>query len=57
MGIPLSADMVRSVENRFRPGMMRWRYEDGLVLYASLGASDDAYDWVHSMYSCVIGRD
>ena len=57
MGIPLSADMVRSVENRFRPGMMRWRYEDGLVLYASLGASDDAYDWVHSMYSCVIGSD
>ena len=31
--------MVKSVEGRYRPGMMAWHYEHGLVLYASLAAA------------------
>ena len=60
--IPLSLQMVKSVEKRYRPGMMRWHYEHGLVLFASLKAADfhkddSVYPWVYSMYDCLIGDD
>lgn len=59
---PLSLKMAKSVEQRYRPGMMNWHYEHGLVLFASLQAADfhkDAsiYPWVYSMYSPLIGED
>ena len=61
-GIPLSLRMARSVERRYRPGMMKWHYEHGLVLFASLKAADfhgddSIYPWVYSMYSPMIDGD
>ena len=59
--IPLSVDMAKSVEKRYRPGMMKWHYEHGLVLYASLIAGAlhgvDTYPWVYSMYDPMIRPD
>lgn len=60
--LPLSLQMVKSVEKRYRPGMMKWHYEHGLVLFASLKAADlhkddSVYPWVYSMYDCLIGDD
>ena len=54
--------MVRSVMKRYRPGMMKWHYEHGLVQYASLEASslykdDSVFPWVYSMYDPMIGED
>ena len=62
MDLPLSLRMAKSVERRYRPGMMAWHYEHGLVLYASLRAadihSDDTiYPWVYSMYDKLISSD
>lgn len=59
---PLSLKMAKSVEQRYRPGMMNWHYEHGLVLFASLNAAtfhgdDSIYPWVYSMYSPLIGED
>ena len=61
-GIPLSMRMAKSVEKRYRPGMMKWHYEHGLVLYASLAAArlhgdDTVYPWVYSMYDPMIAPD
>ncbi len=61
-GIPLSLQMVKSVERRYRPGMMLWHYEHGLVLYAALRAGDvhgdeSVYPWVYSMYSPMVHED
>ena len=58
----LSIEMVRSVMKRYRPGMMKWHYEHGLVQYASLEASslykdDSVFPWVYSMYDPMIGED
>ena len=60
--LPLSLQMAKSVEKRYRPGMMQWHYEHGLVLYASLRAADyhgddSIYPWVYSMYDRLIGED
>ena len=60
--LPLSLQMVKSVEKRYRPGMMRWHYEHGLVLFASLLAGDyhkdeSVYPWVYSMYDRLILDD
>ncbi len=62
MAEALSIMMVRSLEKRYRPGMMNWHYEHGLALYASLIASslykdDSIYPWVYSMYSPLINDD
>lgn len=62
MDTPLSLRLVKSVEERYRPGMMAWHYEHGLVLYASLRAADiygdeTIYPWVYSMYDKVIGKE
>ncbi len=62
MEAPLSLRMAKSVEGRYRPGMMAWHYEHGLVLYASLAAADihgdeTVYPWVYSMYDRLIGKD
>lgn len=59
---PLSLRMAKSVERRYRPGMMKWHYEHGLVLYASLKAAelygdDSVYPWVYSMYDPMIAAD
>ena len=59
---PLSLAIAKSVEKRYRPGMMRWHYEHGLVLLASLRAAeqhkdDSIYPWVYSMYDPMIGPD
>lgn len=59
---PLSMKMVKSVEKRYRPGMMKWHYEHGLVLLASLRAAklhndDSVYPWVYSMYDPMIAED
>ena len=60
--LPLSLQMVKSVEKRYRPGMMKWHYEHGLVLFASLKSGnlhkdDSIYPWVYSMYDCLIRDD
>ena len=60
--LPLSLKMAKSVENRYRPGMMHWHYEHGLVLFASLKSAsfhkdESIYPWVYSMYSPLIGED
>ena len=62
MDTPLSLRMAKCVEERYRPGMMLWHYEHGLVLYASLAAAavhgdESVYPWVYSMYDRVIGED
>ena len=62
MEMPLSLRMAKSVEERYRPGMMLWHYEHGLVLYASLRAADihgdkSIYPWVYAMYDRLIGND
>jgi len=54
--------MAKSVEKRYRPGMMKWHYEHGLVLFASLKAGDlycdeSIYNWVYSMYDRLIAQD
>ena len=58
----LSLKMAKSVETYYRPGDMKWHYEHGLVLYASLKAADhykdeSIYPWVYSMYDRLIGDD
>ncbi|MBR1919047.1 MAG: glycoside hydrolase family 88 protein [Spirochaetales bacterium] len=60
--LPLSLRMAKSVENRYRPGMMQWHYEHGLVLFASMASADyygnaSIYPWVYSMYDPLIGKD
>lgn len=60
--LPLSLRVAKSVEKRYRPGMMAWHYEHGLVLYANLRAADlhndeTIYPWVYSMYDRLIGED
>ena len=62
MDTPLSLEMAKSVEKRYRPGMMAWHYEHGLVLYASLRAADihgddSIYPWVYSMYDRLVKED
>ena len=62
MDLPLSLRMAKSVEGRYRPGMMLWHYEHGLVLYASLKSADTYNDdsifpWVYSMYDRLIEKD
>ncbi len=62
MELPLSLRMAKSVESRYRPGMMAWHYEHGLVLYASLRSADvhgdeSVYPWVYSMYDPLIAPD
>ena len=59
---PLSLAIAKSVESYYRPGMMLWHYEHGLVLYASLKSAsfhgdDSIYPWVYSMYDGLIGPD
>ncbi len=58
----LSQRMADSVIKRYRPGMMRWHYEHGLVIMAArqVGSliGDPSYDaWALSMYSPLIGED
>ena len=60
--LPLSLAVAKSVEKRYRPGMMKWHYEHGLVLLASLRAAEhygdeSVYPWVYSMYDPLIGPD
>ena len=60
--MPLSLAIAKSVESYYRPGMMLWHYEHGLVLYASLRSAewhkdDSIYPWVYSMYDRLIGPD
>lgn len=63
---PLSIDMVQTVMKRYRPGMMSWHYEHGLVLLACLKAgaqypgselAQEIPAWVQSLYSPVIHDD
>ncbi len=59
---PLSILMAKSVEKRYQPGMMKWHYEHGLVLFASLKAAElhsdpTIYPWVYSMYDRLIEKD
>lgn len=58
----LSIKIAKSVEKRYRPGMMKWHYEHGLVLFASLQAAklhgdETIYPWVYSMYDPMIGEN
>ncbi len=58
----LSLDIIRSVQKRYHSGMMKWHYEHGLVLYASLLAAEkyndrSITDWVYSLYDPMIGED
>ncbi len=58
----LSRRMADSVISRYRPGMMRWHYEHGLVIMASMRVGEIAgdpsyYDWGYSMYDPLIAND
>ncbi len=58
----LSEEIVKSVEKRYHSGMMKWHYEHGLVLFASLLVSekykdDSIFDWVYSLYDPMIESD
>lgn len=58
----LSQLMVRSVQKRYHSGMMKWHYEHGLVLFASLLTAgkygmDGVVEWVRSLYDPLIGED
>ena len=58
----LSEEIVRSVEKRYHSGMMKWHYEHGLVLFASLLVAeqygvDSIVDWVYSLYDPMIESD
>ena len=60
--MPLSLAIAKSVESYYRPGMMLWHYEHGLVLYASLKSAsfhkdESVYPWVYSMYDRLIAED
>lgn len=59
---PLSLKIIDSVRNRYTSGMMKWHYEHGLVLFASLCASKEykdetIFDWVYSLYDPLIQED
>ena len=54
--------MAKSVKSYYHPGDMKWHYEHGLVLLASLKAADyyndeTVYPWVYGMYDRLIGED
>ena len=58
----LSLKIAKSVKSYYRPGDMKWHYEHGLVLYASLKAAyyykdEEIYPWVYAMYDRLIGQD
>lgn len=61
-GENLSLAMARSVVSRYKKGMMRWHYEDGLVILACLEAGklagvQDFNSWAYDMYDPLIGKD
>lgn len=58
----LSLEIVNSVRKRYKSGMMRWHYEHGLMLYASLKVAskygdETIFPWVYSLYSPLINED
>lgn len=60
--LPLSLQMAISIKEYYRPGMMKWHYEHGLVQMAALASSDyhkdeTIFPWVYDMYSVLIGED
>lgn len=60
--LPLSLRLAKSVENRYRPGMMQWHYEHGLILFASIECANyhgdkSIFPWVYSMYDPMIRED
>jgi len=55
----LSRRMADSVIGRYRPGMMKWHYEHGLVIMAAMRVGETCkdssyYDWGYSMYNPLI---
>lgn len=57
MNDKLSLRMARHVQAVYRPGMMKWHYEHGLVIMASLEADPEAFSWAYDMYDPMIARD
>lgn len=58
----LSLEMAESVMSYFKSGMMKWHYEDGLVVLSVLKLSEilgrkDLFDWAYGVYSPLIGQD
>ena len=58
----LSLKMAESTTKYFKPGMMKWHYQDGLVVYAVLRVAEkygrkDLQDWAISMYEPLIQDD
>lgn len=58
----LSQEIVKSVQKRYHSGMMKWHYEHGLVLFASLLVAEKYNDdsivkWVYSLYDPMIAED
>ncbi len=57
----LSLTMARNVLSRYKPGMMRWHYEHGLVIYSCLEAGrlygvEEFLEWAYAMYDPKIGE-
>lgn len=58
----LSRRMADSVVGRYRPGMMKWHYEHGLVIMAAMRLGEISgdgsyYDWAYAMYDPLIASD
>ncbi|MCH3907311.1 MAG: glycoside hydrolase family 88 protein [Sphaerochaeta sp.] len=54
---PLSLQMARHVQEIYRPGMMKWHYEHGLVIMASLAADPALFSWAYQLYDPMIAQD
>lgn len=58
----LSLAMAKSVVSRYKPGMMRWHYEHGLMIYSCLEVGklysmNEFLDWAYEMYDPKIKKD
>lgn len=58
----LSIELCKSVTSYFKPGMMKWHYQDGLVVMAVLNTGlkyniSEFVDWAISMYDPLITEE
>lgn len=58
----LSLEMAGSIIKQFKSGMMRWHYEDGLVVLSVMKLSEtlgrsDFFDWAYGMCSPLVSQD
>lgn len=58
----LSLEIAESIMSWFKSGMMRWHYEDGLVVLSVMKLSEslgrrDLFEWAYGMYSPLVSDD